>query len=38
MIQKKATFDGVYYQVVLISQGDLQYQVVLYWIPEIDYL
>jgi hypothetical protein len=38
IIDKKATFDGIYYQVVLDSLSSVRYQIVLYWIPEIDYL
>jgi hypothetical protein len=33
----KVTFDGVYYRVLLDSMNAVRIQVIIFWIPEIDY-
>ena len=37
-VEKKVTFDGVYFRIDLESSDAFMYEIVLFWIPESDYL
>lgn len=36
-IETKATFDGVYYRALVESANSFRIQIIIFWVPEIDY-